>query len=143
MLNRFSRADRVCALGAIVMVAASFMGWFHSDGATVRTTVNGFRAGILGDAAFIAAAVMLLGLLVRHGIIRTGLDRLIVTGTTFLVTGGIAALAVIVQLLQSSGRSAGTGLLAALVAGLVMAFGGQLQWREDTEHPALRGVRRK
>jgi peptidoglycan/LPS O-acetylase OafA/YrhL len=134
MLDRYSRADQLCAATAALAALAMFLPWFSSTGDGITVTVNGFRSGMFGDLVFVAAAAMVLLLLIRHGAIRTGLDRDLPEGQLLLAAGAAAVAAAIVQIVVGNGgdHMPAPGLLLALAATIGMAAGGWIQYQDDT-----------
>ena len=133
MLDRYSRSDQICAGGAAVTAVAAFLPWFHASNDGITVTVNGFRSGVFGDVAFLAAAAVVLLLLVRHGAVRTGLDRDLPEGQLFLASATIAVAATLLQVVVGSGGShtPAKGLLLALAGAAAMAVGGWTQYQDD------------
>ena len=133
MLDRYSKADRVCAGGAALVAIATYLPWFHSTTGGFAVTVNGFRSGVAGDIVFLTAAAMVLLLMIRHGIVRTGLAADLPEGELFLGTGGVAVLATIVQIMvgNGGGHMPAKGLLLGCLGIAAMAVGGWMQYRDD------------
>ena len=133
MLDRTSRADQICAGGAALTALATFLPWFHATADGVTVTVNGFRSGVFGDIAFLAAAAVVLLLLIRHGVIHTGLASDLPEGQLFLGAAALAVLATIGQIMVGSGGShtPAIGLLLALLGVGVLALGGWTQYQDD------------
>ncbi|HKR99604.1 MAG TPA: hypothetical protein VJU79_08830 [Candidatus Dormibacteraeota bacterium] len=140
MFRRFSNADIAASIAAALGVIVSFLPWYsYAEGAS-RVSVNGFRASLLGDVFFLAAALMCLLVLMRLGVVRDLLRQRISQRAACAVLAGVAVASVIDQLLLSSGgtRSVAPGLILALLVSLGMVAAA---WLRSLERPAPGGAR--
>lgn len=133
MLKRFSKADKICAVTASLVALATYLPWFHGTTATDSIAVNGFRSGLFGVLAFVAAAAVIGLLLLRHGVLRLGLDHDLPEGRIFVALGTTAVVAIVMQFMigGAGGHSAGKGFLLALLAAGVLAWGCWEQHQDD------------
>jgi hypothetical protein len=76
---------------------------------------------------------MVLLLMIRHGIVRTGLAADLPEGELFLGTAGVAVLATIVQIMVGNGGAhmPAKGLLVGCLGIAAMAVGGWMQYQDD------------
>ncbi len=140
MLDRLSTADRISGGGAAVAAVATFLPWFHRVAGADLVTVNGFRAGVLGLACFLAACGILLVLAVRHGVVENPRSADLAEGRLLLGLGvAVPVLALIQLLLGSAGaHRPATGLVVTILAGAVCAWGGRQQSLDDRGLAGLR-----
>ncbi|MFN2451776.1 MAG: hypothetical protein ABR541_05435 [Candidatus Dormibacteria bacterium] len=140
MLDRLSTADRISGGGAAVAAVAAFLPWFHIRDAGSMVTVNAFRSGVLGLACFIAACGILMTLAVRHAAVENPRAADLPEGRMLLGMGIAVPLLAILQLLLGSGGAhrPAVGLIAAVLAGVVCAWGGRQQSLDDRGLARLR-----
>jgi hypothetical protein len=111
---------------------SSFLPWSAYDAGSVHITVNGFRASVLGDLFFLAAAALLLLTLAESGILGLPYSELEAnTAKKALWLSAIAAAAVVLQvlLIAAAGHSTRPGVLIAIIATLLMIAGGAIAHR--------------
>lgn len=133
MHDRLSTADRLSGGGAAVTLVAAFLPWFHIGDGAVVATVDAFRSGILGLACFISACGILMVLALRHGVVENPSSAELPEGRLLLGLGvAVPVLAVLQVLVGSSGaHRPALGLVVAVLAGAVCAWGGRQQWHDD------------
>ena len=129
MSRRFSNADWAAAVAAAFGVIVAFLPWYSYTQGPAHVTVNGFRASLMGDTFFLAAALMCLLVLIRAGLVSDLLRRRISLRVAYAVVAGIAIASVVDQFLLTAGggRSIGLGLILALLVAIGMVVAAWLR----------------
>ena len=132
MSRRFSNADLAAAIAAALGVIVTFLPWYSYAQGSAQVTVNGFRASVLGDAFFIAAALLCLLVLMRFGLVTDLLQHRISQRAAYAVVAGVAVASVVDQFLLAAGskRSVGAGLILALLVAIGMVAAAWLRGLE-------------
>src|SRR5207302_4277747 len=92
----------------------------------------GFRASLMGDTFFLAAALMCLLVLMRVGLVSDLLRRRVSPRVAYAVVAGIAIASVVDQFLLTAGggRSIRPGLILALLVAIGMVAAAWLRTLE-------------
>jgi hypothetical protein len=125
MLRRFTPADWAAGSATAIGLIALYVPWYTYATGSSTVTVNGFRASVLGDLYFLTIAATALLLLIRHGFLDDLIGRRFSEQQAFAALAAGALAAVLLQVIVSAitGRMFGPGILLALIAAIVLAFG--------------------
>lgn len=146
-LSKLTTSDKVIAGSGIVLFIASFLPWFEASASGYSTSGNGWDVGF-----FWGGIPALLGLLSAGIVLGTKLGSLkmpelpVSTGQAMLIAGAVAAAIVVLKLIvgEDGGCAFGIcvdvdrswGLFLATIAGLGLAYGGFMAFKEDQGAPS-------
>ena len=149
-LSKLTTSDKLIAGGGIVYLISMFLDWFEYEEAGFGISANGWDYFLGGIVPLLLIAVMVAHVLITRFAPDTSLPDLPVPWSQIHLFAGIAAVVIVLLRLiipaeiEFGGFDTGEdfdrafGILLALVAAAVVAYGGFLKSREG-DAPAVGG----
>ena len=126
------RSTWVAGGGAIVLLLSTFFSWWKVSAGGFSVSASGWDTGALGKLVFLVALVAIILVVMDHMKVDALKQLPVPVSLAVLGCGALAFLFVLWRFLDTpNGVSYAWGLYLALIASIVLAYGGYLKLQED------------
>jgi hypothetical protein len=138
--NSIKRSSWIAGVGAVILLFSTFLNWWNATssalkaanalGEPVSAHVSGWDTGTLGKLVFFTALIAIIAVVVDQSDVDTSGSPYAIP-VVVLCAGALSVLLVVLRLLDTpSSVNRAFGLYIALIASVVLLYGGWLKLQE-------------